>query len=221
VHQKEHGQQVKGGDPPPLLCPGEVTFRLLCLVPGSPVQKRQGTPRRSVGGTWIRAGSSHVEELLYGKGSEAVEQVVQWGCGVSFSGDNQDLSGYPPVWPIVRKLLQDDEWTWCSLEVPSFPCNSVILWKSLCSLAIFWVVFLFLFCFFPQCLPLPRHKEENSRTWVIKHEENIFFFQKADISNMSFYLVLYTVILLSWIYFFFLNYIVRAHFLCCWMCSGW
>ena len=30
LHQKEHGQQVEGGYPPSLLCPGEVKFRLLC-----------------------------------------------------------------------------------------------------------------------------------------------------------------------------------------------
>jgi len=37
VHYKECNQQVKGVDPPPLLCPGEATFRLLCPVLGSPV----------------------------------------------------------------------------------------------------------------------------------------------------------------------------------------
>ena len=47
AHQKVCGQQVKGGDPPPLLCPGVATFRLLCQVLGYTVQKRQGSPRRS------------------------------------------------------------------------------------------------------------------------------------------------------------------------------
>ena len=37
AHQKVCGQQVKGGDPPPLLCPGEATFRILFTVPGFPV----------------------------------------------------------------------------------------------------------------------------------------------------------------------------------------
>ena len=38
--------RTEGGDPPPLLCPGEATFRLLCSVLGFPVQKRQGSLRR-------------------------------------------------------------------------------------------------------------------------------------------------------------------------------
>jgi len=36
-----------GGDSPPLLGPGEITSGVLCPVLGSPVQKRQGFPRRS------------------------------------------------------------------------------------------------------------------------------------------------------------------------------
>ena len=39
---KECGQQVKGGDPFPLLCPGQATFRLLCSILGSPAQESQG-----------------------------------------------------------------------------------------------------------------------------------------------------------------------------------
>jgi len=41
-----HGQ-AESGDPPPLLCPGEAAFRILCAVLGSLVQKRQDSPRRS------------------------------------------------------------------------------------------------------------------------------------------------------------------------------
>ena len=43
VHYKECGQQVKGGDPPALLCPGEATSGVLCPVLGFSVQERQGT----------------------------------------------------------------------------------------------------------------------------------------------------------------------------------
>ena len=41
-HIKKPGQQVKGGDPPPLLCPGEDTFRILCPVLGSSVRTDRG-----------------------------------------------------------------------------------------------------------------------------------------------------------------------------------
>jgi len=43
----EHSQQVKGGEPSPLLCPGQASPGVLCLVLGSPVQKRQGSPGKS------------------------------------------------------------------------------------------------------------------------------------------------------------------------------
>ena len=35
----------------------------------------------------------------------ALEQIAQRGCGVSFYGDIQDLSGRLPVQPIVGNLL--------------------------------------------------------------------------------------------------------------------
>ena len=47
MHLKENGQQLKGDDPPPELCPDEATSRILCPVLGSPVQKRQESPRKS------------------------------------------------------------------------------------------------------------------------------------------------------------------------------
>jgi len=40
VHEEEHGQQVKGGNPPPLFHPGDATSEILCPVLGSSVQER-------------------------------------------------------------------------------------------------------------------------------------------------------------------------------------
>lgn len=45
MHLKERGQQIKGDDPPPLLCPGGATSRVLCAVLGSSAQEKQGTSR--------------------------------------------------------------------------------------------------------------------------------------------------------------------------------
>jgi len=44
---KKSGQQVEGKEPFPQCCPGKVTFRILCPILGSPVQKSWGSPRRS------------------------------------------------------------------------------------------------------------------------------------------------------------------------------
>jgi len=47
VHEEECGQQVKGGSPPPLVCPCEAASEILHPVLSSPVQERQGTTRES------------------------------------------------------------------------------------------------------------------------------------------------------------------------------
>ena len=47
VHGMECGQQVRGGDPPPLLCPGQASPGVLYPVLSSLAEKRQGSPGES------------------------------------------------------------------------------------------------------------------------------------------------------------------------------
>jgi len=73
--------------------------------------------------------SEHEEKLLPSEGDKALEQAAHGGCGVSFSGDIQDLPGQGPVQPAVG-----DPASAGPIKVPSNPENSVVLciWICLC-----------------------------------------------------------------------------------------
>ena len=44
-------------------------------------------------------------QIFLFEGERALEQVAQGGCGISFSGDNQNLPGHFPLQPALRNLL--------------------------------------------------------------------------------------------------------------------
>ena len=69
--------------------------------------------------------SEYEEDFLPSEGDGALEQAVQGGCGVSFSGDIQDPPGQGPVQPAVGDLASAGGWTRWPTEVPS---NPDILW---------------------------------------------------------------------------------------------
>jgi len=71
---------------------------------------------------------NHEEELLHSEGDGALEQAAQGGCGVSFSGDIQDLRGRGPVQPAVGDPASAGGLDWVTHRGPFQPrtfCDSV------------------------------------------------------------------------------------------------
>jgi len=77
--------------------------------------------------------SEHEEELLPSEGDGALAQVAQGGCGVSFSGNIQDLPGHGPVQPALGDPAWAGELDWVTHRGPfqPLPCwDSVISCES-------------------------------------------------------------------------------------------
>ena len=55
--------------------------------------------------------AEHEEELLPSEGDGALAQGAQGGCGVSFSGDIQDLPGQGAVQPALGDPALSGVWT--------------------------------------------------------------------------------------------------------------
>ena len=72
--------------------------------------------------------AEHEEEILHSEGDRALEQAAQRGCGVSLSGDIQDLSGQGPVQPAVGDPASAGGVDWTIPRGPFQPrtfCDSV------------------------------------------------------------------------------------------------
>ena len=67
------------------------------------------------------------EELLPSEGDGALAQAAQRSCGVSFSGDIQDLAGRGAVQPALGDPAWAGGWAGGSPEGPSNPSHAVVL----------------------------------------------------------------------------------------------